>query len=232
MTLFLTPDWPAPANIKAFTTTRHSWGEPGSRVWMPEAIDKLVSVLQLPSTPVWLKQHHSTTVLEATDSQRGADADASFTRQARQICMVETADCVPVLICNRQGSYVAAIHAGWRGLANGIIEATLSSSALPAEDLLLWLGPAIGPSKFEVGRDVYEAFVSKHAEAALAFVPKGQDKWLANLYELARLRLRLLGVTAVYGGEYCTHSQGELFYSYRRDGSSTGRMASVVWINT
>lgn len=232
MTPFLTPDWPAPANIKAYTTTRHGWGEPGSRVWMPEAINKLVEVLQLPDLPVWLKQYHGTAVVEALPALRGTDADASFSRAANQVCMVETADCLPLLICNRQGSYVAAIHAGWRGLANGIIEATLQAAALPTDDLLVWLGPAIGPGKFEVGRDVYDAFVRKHAEAHGAFTPKNDEKWLASLYDLARLRLQLLDVSAVYGGEHCTYTQQDLFYSARRDGgaASTGRMASAIWI--
>ncbi len=252
MTQFLTPDWPAPANIKAYTTTRQSWGDPGCRVWMPEAIDKLVKVLQLPDTPIWLKQCHSTKAVEALPTQRGTDADASYSHDANQVCMVETADCLPILICNRQGSYVAAIHAGWRGLANGIIEETLQSYWVPAfagttreesgatrspDDLLVWLGPAIGPNKFEIGRDVYDAFVNRHPEAERAFVPRMQkthpgyeEKWLANLYDLARLRLQLQGVKAVYGGDYCTFTQQDLFYSYRRDKGSTGRMASVIWV--
>jgi YfiH family protein len=227
---FLTPNWPAPANIKAYTTTRLGWGEPGCRAWMPEAADKLVTVLQLPDKPIWLKQHHGTKVVEAVPAQCGMEADASFSYTANQICLVETADCLPILICNRQGTYVSAIHAGWRGLANGIIEASLQALAQPADELLIWLGPAIGPSKFEVGRDVYDAFVSKQAAAANAFKPKSEEKWLANLYELARLRLQLQGITAIYGGEHCTFTQQDLFYSYRRDGGSTGRMASVIFI--
>lgn len=227
---YLTPNWPAPANIKAYTTTRHSWGDPSCKVLRTDAIDKLVSVLHLPDSPIWLKQYHSTTVVEALPEQRGSDADASFSRNAKQICMVETADCLPILICNRLGSYVAAIHAGWRGLANGIIEATLQSSGQSTDDLLVWLGPAIGPNKFEVGQDVYDAFVNKHVEAKQAFATHG-EKWLANLYALARLRLRMQGITAVYGGDYCTHSQQDLFYSYRRDGGNTGRMASVIWMD-
>lgn len=227
---YVTPNWPAPANIKAYTTTRHGWGEPGNRAWKPEALMSLVELLQLPDTPVWLKQHHGTTVIEAVAAQRGVEADASFSRQPQQICMVETADCLPVLICDRAGTHISAVHAGWRGLANGIIEAALQKLALPAEDTLVWLGPAIGPNKFEVGRDVYEAFTHRHAEATNAFTPHREEKWLANLYELARLRLRLQGVTAVYGGEYCTHTQTDLFYSYRRDGKDTGRMASVIWV--
>lgn len=229
MTAYITPNWPAPTNIKAFTTTRLGWGGPDCRVWMPEAINKLVQVLHLPNDPIWLKQYHSTVVVEALPEHRGSDADGSFSREANQVCMVETADCLPVLICNRQGSYVAAVHAGWRGLVNGIIEAAVQTAAHPADELLVWLGPAIGPGKFEVGRDVYDAFVSKHSAAASAFQRKNDDKWLANLYELARLRLKLLGVNAVYGGEYCTYTQQDLFYSYRHDGGSTGRMASVIW---
>lgn len=231
MKSFLTPDWPAPANIKAYTTTRHGWGDPESRVLKSESIEKLVKTLQLPDTPIWLKQYHSIVVVKASPDQRGAEADASFSIDSPQICMVETADCLPILICNSAGTTVAAIHAGWRGLAAGIIESTLVAMAQPADELLVWLGPAIGPNKFEVGRDVYDAFVSRNADTKSAFVPH-KEKWLANLYELARQRLNAHGIAAIYGGEYCTHSQPDLFYSYRRDGGSTGRMASVIWLET
>jgi len=226
---FITPDWPAPSNVKAFTTTRTGWGEPGMRVWKEESIVALTNLLQLPEQPIWLKQNHGIRVVDAVAEQRGTEADASISDTAQRVCMVETADCLPVLICNRQGTHLSAIHAGWRGLANGIIEVAVQKLAQPAEDLLVWLGPAIGSSKFEVGHDVYEAFVGKHAEAARAFTAKNEEKWLANLYELARLRLQLLGVNAIYGGEYCTYSQDDLFYSYRRDNGTTGRMASVIW---
>jgi len=236
---YITPNWPAPDHVKAYTTTRLGWGDTVSRADKAASIEQLTTLLELPNTPIWLTQHHGINVVDAALSERGTEADASFSHAAQEVCMIETADCLPVIICNRQGTRVAAIHAGWRGLVNGIIEATLQKLAQPSDELLVWLGPAIGPTKFEVGRDVYEAFVSKHAEAKNAFIPRTQttctgydEKWLANLYDLARLRLNLQGVTQIYGGDYCTHSQPDLFYSYRREGAGTGRMASVVFLSS
>ena len=133
-------------------------------------------------------------------------------------------------MCNKQGTFAAAIHAGWRGLASGVIEETLKNAPKPLAELLVWFGPAIGPQKFEVGKDVYDAFVQKHPLSACAFMPASADKWLANLYELARLRLNAMGITQIYGGEFCTYLQQELFFSYRRDQGKTGRMASLIWI--
>lgn len=227
---YIKPDWPAPANIKAFTTLRTSWG----RVDLPSKGDEstalLTSLLQLPAKPVWLKQTHSTFVVPAEQTTINTEADAAYTHQANCVCVVLTADCLPILITTKDGTHVAAIHAGWRGLAAGIIEATISKMNLLPEQLLVWLGPAIGPSKFEVGQDVYDAFVKNHADAKRAFQSYSSDKWLADLYELARIRFQLLGVKQIYGGEYCTHTETDKFFSYRRDGSITGRMASVIWI--
>lgn len=231
---YLTPDWNAPAHIKAYTTTRI-----GCPLTLPydalqlsgsDESKRLGALLHLPAEPIWLKQTHSNLATEATDSNRGMIADASFSAQTRQICLVFTADCLPLLICNKSGTHVAAIHAGWRGLANGIIENTIRALNQPPESLLVWLGPAIGPSKFEVGRDVYDAFVSQHSESNPAFKPHGDEKWLANLYTLASVRLNKLGITGIFGGNYCTFSQDDLFYSYRRDKGQTGRMASLIWI--
>jgi len=215
---YLTPDWPAPLNIKAFTTTRLGWGVRLASPQNPTQAEtqQLVSLLNLPNQPNWLTQHHGITVVEAKPANLHAQADASFTLTPNQVCVVMTADCLPVLITNRQGNCVAAVHAGWRGLANGVIENTLAllnqQVNQPAEELLVWLGPAIGPAKFEVGKDVYEAFVSRHAEAMRAFAPQGNEKWLADLYALARLRLAAKGVTTVYGGDYCTYTQEDLFF--------------------
>jgi YfiH family protein len=211
---YLRPDWPAPANIHAYTLLRHG---------------DLHQIPQLPSEPCWLNQTHGTRVVRA-----GSDpnADASFTDQANIICVVKTADCLPLLLCRRDGTAVAAIHAGWRGLADGIIGETLKVFPAMANDILVWLGPAIGPEKFEVGDEVRERFMARNGAIASAFQPSTRPgHWLANLYQLARLDLHAVGVTAIYGGQYCTYSNPDLFYSYRRDGKMTGRMASLIWID-
>lgn len=231
---YIKPDWPAPAQIKAYTTTRKGWG---GRIFVrgemegKQDTDQLISLLRLPAEPVWLKQVHDTTVVTAEPGIAELTADASHTSEPGRVCVISTADCLPVLVCNKQGTRVAAMHAGWRGLSGGIIENTIEALALPPDDLLVWLGPAIGPQKFEVGRDVYDAFTSRHAESASAFTVHRENKWLADLYALARIRLRLLGINAVYGGGYCTYTQEELFFSYRRDHGNTGRMASLIWID-
>jgi YfiH family protein len=208
------PEWPAPTNIRAFTTTR--------------GID--TASLSLPETPIRLQQTHSAIALPATPEHHQAIADACFTDETNRICQIVTADCLPLLICNREGSRVAAIHAGWRGLAGGIIESTLNALALPGEDLLVWLGPAIGPEKFEVGRDVYDAFTERHPLAQHAFRQQSDTKWLADIYQLATQRLNKHNITHIYGGNFCTFTQNDLFFSYRRDKGETGRMASMIWM--
>ena len=236
---YITPNWPAPACIKAYTTARSGWGgrrphhdtHPGFYTSDTEESGTLKSLLHLPEEPIWLTQTHSTITIPATPENREKNADASFTNETNRICAVLTADCLPLLICNKQGTHIAAIHAGWRGLANGIIETTLTSLQQPAHDLLVWLGPAIGPQKFEVGKDVYDAFTQKHAESDSAFAPLSGDKWLADLYALAKIRLKLQGISHIYGGEFCTFTQDDLFFSYRRDKGKTGRMASLIWIS-
>jgi YfiH family protein len=227
----ITPNWPAPANIKACTTVRSIWGGPNQPEESTSNRARLVSALSLPADPVWLKQTHSTIVVEAKPEFRDAEADASYSDQPKQICLVLTADCLPVLICNRQGTQVAAAHAGWRGLANGIIENTVNTLESDPADLLVWLGPAIGPEKFEVGDDVYQAFTRQDPESTSCFIATKPGKWLANLYDLARRRLNKLGVTEIFGGEFCTHTQEQLFYSWRRDQQKAGRMASLIWID-
>jgi hypothetical protein len=183
---------------------------------------------QLPAEPGWLKQVHSARVVElGRESNR--EADASFTRDAGEVCAVLTADCLPVLFCDRAGSVVAAAHAGWRGLADGVLEATVAAMQVSPGEILAWMGAAIGPQAFEVGDDVRDAFVAQHAEAAAAFVPNAPGKWLADIYRLARIRLGHAGVQAVYGGGRCTFTEADSFYSYRRD-RVTGRMASLIWL--
>ncbi len=242
---FIYPDWPAPARVRCVATTRaggdsappyqslnlgdHVGDQPG-RVAANRR--RLCEALALPSEPVWLEQVHGTRVVEAADSARGLPADAACSAQPGQVCVVMTADCLPVLFCNRQGTRVAAAHAGWRGLADGVLEATLERLQGDPEEVLVWLGPAIGPKAFEVGEEVREAFVTRQASAAGAFVPRDghPGKWLADLYQLARLRLQAQGVKAIYGGDCCTFSDPERFFSYRRDGV-TGRQASLIWLD-
>lgn len=240
---FITPEWPASKKIKAYTTTKQGWGgrkphhdfnKGNYAASHPEYVaesQRLEDLLNLPSDPIWITQTHSTQVIEANEANKEQNADASYTQQPNQVSVVLTADCLPVLICNKQASHVAAIHAGWRGLSAGIIENTVQMLNQAPTDLYVWLGPAIGPTKFEVGKDVYAAFVNQHPESAAAFKPHTEGKWLADLYALAKIRLNLQGITQVYGGGFCTYSQDDLFFSYRRDQGKTGRMASLIWID-
>jgi len=221
----LIPDWPAPSHVKAFTTLRYP-----SELMRPDHDPDFEKKFSLPSQPVWLNQIHSAIAVEATSDHLNDDADASYSKQANHICTVLTADCLPILLCNQSGTAVAAIHAGWKGLAAGVIENTVSQLNIKDDTWLAWLGPAIGPNCFEVGNDVWHAFVSRDAVAATAFKPKSNDKWLANLYQLAKIRLLALGISNIYGGDYCTYTQSDLFYSYRRDHGETGRMATLIWI--
>ncbi len=236
------PDWPAAENVKAVITTRTGGvsGGPyqslnladhvGDVPWAVQQNRSLVQrQLKLPRRVLWLDQVHGDRVVDASTAHERPSADASFTDQADLVCAVLTADCLPVLFCDRAGKRVAAAHAGWRGLAAGILENTVRALDTEPGQLLVWLGPAIGPLAFEVGADVRHTFVEQHAEAASAFVRQRPGHWLADLYQLARLRLLASGVTAVHGGRFCTFTERESFYSYRRDGV-TGRMASLIWL--
>lgn len=224
----ITPDWPAPKNIRALTTTRHVWGA-GETTDAKER-ERLISQLQLPAAPVWLKQTHSTIALPAEPENLNREADASYTSHPNRICLVLTADCLPLLVCNRQGTKVAAIHAGWRGLAAGVIEETIHAMQENPRELMVWLGPAISQPKFEVGMDVYEAFVSRDPNAKHAFLAGAPQKWTASLYQLATQRLEKLNIQQIYGGKYCTYTQDDLFFSWRRDKSKINRLASLIWI--
>lgn len=237
----LRPQWPAPPQVHACCTTRSGGMSRGPYASLnlgahvgddPEAVAAnrrlLAEVLALPAAPRWLNQVHSTTAVDATGSE--CTADAAFAMAPGEVCAVLTADCLPLLLCDRAGTRVAAVHAGWRGLAEGVIESALEALALPGAALLAWLGPAIGPGAFEVGDEVREAFLHHDPWAASAFRPAARPGyWLADLYTLARQRLARCGVAQVYGGEHCTYSEPERFYSYRRDGVS-GRMASLIWL--
>lgn len=233
--MYIEPNWPAPLAIKAYTTlrtptTHPAYGEQSLREKIPAINSRLQKLFSLPEEPIWLTQKHTVTAIEALPENKYQMADASFTDQPNRVCIVFTADCLPLLICTKQATHVAAIHAGWRGLANGIIEATLQALQQSPDELLVWLGPAIGPKKFEVGQDVYDAFIEKHAESVQAFQPLTAGKWLADIYTLAKIRLKLQGISQIYGGEYCTYTQADLFHSYRREQGKTGRMASMIWI--
>lgn len=179
--------------------------------------------------PVWLDQVHGTRVLTLEGrSVSNTQADAVYSRVVGQVCAVMTADCLPVLFCSLAGDEVAAAHAGWRGLCSGVLEHTVAQFNAAPSSLMAWLGPAIGPQQFEVGEDVKQAFISIDAKSALAFTPFG-SKYLADIYLLARLRLQAAGIQAIYGGNRCTVTEKQQFFSYRRDGI-TGRMASLIWL--
>ncbi|WP_311883403.1 MULTISPECIES: peptidoglycan editing factor PgeF [unclassified Pseudomonas] len=236
---WLTPDWPALASVKACVTTREGGVSEapfdslnlGDHVDdRPEAVAENRRRLteHFSIQPAWLQQVHGITVAQA-DPGVVATADASWTTTPGIACTAMTADCLPALFCDRAGTRVAAAHAGWRGLAAGVLEATLDSLDIPANDVLVWLGPAIGPKAFEVGPEVREVFINQLPEAAEAFVPShNAGKFMADIYLLARLRLAERGVTAVYGGGFCTVTDPR-FFSYRR-ASRTGRFASLVWL--
>jgi polyphenol oxidase len=182
----------------------------------------------MPSEPVWLNQVHGVRVIDAALSSCLESADASFSSRRQVVCVTMTADCLPVLLCDQAGTVVAAIHAGWRSLCDGVIEATVNAMPVQADQLMAWLGPAIGPDAFEVGGEVRAQFMAQDAQAELAFKARG-DKWLGDLYTIARQRLHTLGVTQIYGGGRCTFSEPETFFSFRRDGD-TGRMGSFIWL--
>lgn len=233
---FIIPNWPVPSHIKAFTTTRQGWGNytkfgESFHTATSTETKAIVKLLDLPQEPIWLTQNHGTRVVEAIEANRGSLADASFSIEPQRVCVVLTADCLPILLTNQHGTKVAAIHAGWRGLAAGIIEKTLDSLNEPSEAVLAWFGPAIGPNKFEVGADVYRAFTEQQPGAHIAFTLQANQKWLGNLYTLATLRLKARDISAIYGGSHCTFTEENLFFSYRRDQQKTGRMASLIWID-
>lgn len=238
---WLAADWPAPAGVRTCITTRQ--GGVSQSPWSglnlgthvgddPAAVasNRRQLVKGLGCAPAWLEQTHSVTVVPA-DPARVLSADASWTDQPNVACTIMTADCLPVLFCDRAGTRVAAAHAGWRGLAGGVLENTVAAMAQPASQLMAWLGPAIGPRSFEVGAEVRQAFIEADPVALQAFAPSARPgHFMADIYRLARQRLEAVGVTAVYGGGLCTVSEPERFYSYRRDGQ-TGRFASLIWLD-
>ncbi len=240
---WIEPVWPAPATVRVVTTTRSGGVSSGPYASMnlaghveddPANVqanrERLQQVLELPGQPRWLEQVHGCDVIDAAASTAGTPrADAAITASAGVVCAVMTADCLPVVLCDRAGSRVAVAHAGWRGLVGGVIEQTVQALRCDSNALLAWLGPAIGPQAFAVGDEVRDAFMSSAPEARLAFVRSASGKLHGDLYELARQRLDTLGVQHVFGGDWCTYSESDRFYSYRREGI-TGRMATLAWL--
>jgi YfiH family protein len=240
---WIVPQWPVPGQVRALATTRAggSSNDPYSsfNIGMavgdePAAVAANRAVLRsfLPAEPCWLKQVHGTRVIEAGGDQRDApaEADASVTRAPGVVLAIQSADCLPVLLAEREGRIIAAAHAGWRGLCDGVIENAVRSMGVPGGSIVAWLGPAIGSVSYEVGEDVYRAFVDQDEEAEAAFVARlSPGKYLMDLYALARQRLARLGVADVHGGGYCTLRESGRFFSYRRDGQ-TGRMATLLWL--
>ena len=275
------PDWPAPAKVRALQTTRsggtsaapyHSLNlgtHVGDALLLVARNRNALNTL-LPSEPVWLEQVHGTRVANADAANCREIADACIATKRGAVCVVMTADCLPILLCDTQGTVVAAVHAGWRGLAAGVIEATVSAmqatthenlsrqnrareNAAQSLQLMAWLGPAISQIAFEVGAEVREIFVAQNPANAAAFTPSpprgavqpvlslskegegasgehsSTQKFHADLYALARLRLQALGITQTYGGDHCTYRESDTFFSYRRDGV-TGRMATFIWL--
>jgi YfiH family protein len=241
--------WPAPTNVQAFVTTRchpaqadtnfdsayanfnlasHVGDKPAQINAHRTELAKQVGLEK--KNLCWLEQVHGQNIVAAQQFSAPPKADGSDTRKINQACIVMTADCLPVLLCDKKGTQVSAIHAGWRGLADGILEKAVSRFSA-ADELIAWLGPAISQRHFEVGQDVHEAFISNNPAHQNAFIPGAEkDKWMADIYQLARTQLIKSGVTSIFGGDFCTYTEAERFYSYRRDGAQSGRMASVIYL--
>ena len=240
----ITPDWPAPGRVRAVSSTRtggtsagpwrtlnladHVADDHEAVVWNRA---RLRDELELPQEPRWLVQRHGARVVEADAGGNGAPADGIVARTSGIVCAVLAADCMPVLLCDRDATVVAALHAGWRGIVAGIVEAGVRAAGASPSELLAWLGPAIGPERYEVGPDVRDAVLAADPGANVAFRPAGPpDRWRADLERLVRRRLARCGVGSVYGGGTCTASDPGRFFSYRRDGV-TGRMATLIWLD-
>ena len=246
---FIKPNWPAPLNVKTLQTTRKGgvsiapFDSLNVAMHVQDDISHVTKNRQLlaqylPNEPVWTNQVHGTHIIDAANNHCLETADGSFTIQKNIVCVTMTADWLPILLCDHLGTVVAAVHAGWRGLCDGVIEAAVLKMGVPAQTLMAWLGPAIGPSAFLVGDEVRAQFIVQDPKSASAFLPYSNvdlpNKWLGNLYEIAQQRLNNVGVTTIYGGgvneDFCTYTDAERFYSFRRD-NTTGRMASLIWLS-
>lgn len=239
----LSPGWPAPENVTAGTTLRTGGVSTGpfeslnlaahvgdSETAVAKNRTRFASAAELPAEPHWLQQVHGTTIVDAAVSTGSAPpiADGSTTTRSGTVCLVMTADCLPVLLSTRQGDAVGAAHAGWRGLAAGVLEAAVAALGVDPDQVIAWLGPAIGPSAYEVGNEVRAAFVTRNSALSACFERNERGRWQADLYALARARLTDCGVADVYGGDSCTALDQERFFSYRRDGEC-GRMATFIY---
>jgi purine-nucleoside/S-methyl-5'-thioadenosine phosphorylase / adenosine deaminase len=241
---WIEPEWPVPAHVRVISTLRGGGVSQGPYASLnlaahvgddPRAVAAnrmlLREAAHLPAEPLWLEQVHGTGVVSNTGAgvERPPCADAAVARETERVCAVMTADCLPVAFTDRRGTRIALAHAGWRGLAAGVLEATISALELPSSELHAWLGPAIGADSFEVGGDVREIFLGRFADAGSYFRENARGRWQADLSGLARLALDAAGVTSVHGGSWCTCEDAERFYSFRRDGV-TGRMATLAWL--
>lgn len=242
----LVPDWPAPETVQALVTTRLGGVSAGGFASLnlgTHVNDEHESVAQnrlilanytglAASQFAWLDQVHGQTIITAQAGGQVLSADGSDTTEKNLACVVMTADCLPVLFCDQAGTKVSAVHAGWRGLAGGILQKSVQRFADPSQ-VMAWLGPAISQAHFEVGNDVYEAFVVMNRQNAAAFIRgEAPNKWMADIYQLARLQLNTAGVAKIYGGQHCSYEDEKHCYSYRRDGGGSGRMASLIWRNS
>ncbi|WP_445619587.1 peptidoglycan editing factor PgeF [Kushneria sp. Sum13] len=239
----IVPDWVAPGSVGAFVTTRetgpsqgpyaafnaasHVGDDPETVAWLRQLLGARIGDHR---PLLWLDQVHGARVQQSFQTPP-PQADAAIARDQQYACVIQTADCLPVLFCDRRGTRVAAAHAGWRGLAGGVLEATMAALGCAPEEVMVWLGPAISNMQYEVGREVHDAFVNVHPEASSAFEasPYRLGHFMCDLYRLARLRLEALGVTDISGGHFCTASDSR-FYSHRRDNGLTGRMSSIIWL--
>ncbi|QOJ24481.1 MAG: peptidoglycan editing factor PgeF [Gammaproteobacteria bacterium] len=244
---WITPDWPAPSNVRALFTTRSGGVSRGANDVYASlnlgahvhddvahvARNRAILRRYIPNDPKWLKQVHGTSAVWIDETEAATpEGDAVLSRTQGTVCAVMVADCLPVFLCDKAGTMVGIVHAGWRGLAGGIIEQSVAAMQGDCGSLMAWLGPAIGSAHFEVGKDVYEAFVRHDTQAVRAFTPRDserEEKWLADIFLLARQRLNSAGITEIYGGGVCTYSDPARFFSYRRDGE-TGRMAALIWL--
>jgi polyphenol oxidase len=239
---WVTPEWPAPSRVRAFVTTRHggvsageyaslNLGTRGGDDPRNVAANRLIVRDHLPAMPRWMAQVHGAAVcdLDALGNHDTATADAAVTRVAGTVGVVLTADCMPLFLCDRAGTRAGVVHAGWRGMAAGVIENAVAALGADPREVLAWMGPAIGPTAFEVGSEVREAFLAAGPEADAAFAPHGAGQFMADLYALARVRLARAGVSEVHGGGFCTYREPQRFFSYRRVPAS-GRMGAFIWM--
>jgi len=236
---WIAPDWPVDTRVRSLITTRDGGVSSGKFASLnlslrvgddPRCVARNRAILRtcLPAEPAWVTQVHGTAVVDAGRATPDAEADGVVTRIPGEVCAVMTADCLPVLLSDRAGKTVGIAHAGWRGLAGGIIENVVRAMAASPRDLIAYIGPGIGARRYEVGEDVRKAFVGRDPAAASSFEPRQNGTYFADLRDLARRRLAAAGVAEVYGGEFCTASEGR-FFSFRRD-RTTGRMASLIWL--